>query len=384
MIFHLEIPHLLPGGYVGVDVFFVLSGFLITFLLIGEWDNRQDRISFRDFYARRALRLFPALGCVILVAAVLAGIVEVAGRGGDSAYSHATFTGIPWVLLYIGNWAWVLNISNLGWLASTWSLCVEEQFYLLWPALFVLLSRRGFRRDRLAISMALLAVAEMIYRAVMSYGSYSPTRIYYGTDTHSDGLLVGCAIAFWISARPPALLRPLAVRALRSSTWLGAAVLVMLVVFGASWADPYYISAAVLATAMVLVGLVTGGYPASLGRLLSSPIGIWVGRRSYGLYLWHRVVYLTAWAVYFHFTNNYAAAGLGERSFGIDAVDGAAVILAFVAAALSYRIVELPALRLKRLFRGQPARGRHRRPAQGSPGVARQDLVAHQLVDSDG
>jgi peptidoglycan/LPS O-acetylase OafA/YrhL len=79
IIFHLKIPHLLPGGYVGVDVFFVLSGFLITSLLIAEWASQQGHISFWGFYIRRALRLFPALSCVIVAAAALAGIVEVAG-----------------------------------------------------------------------------------------------------------------------------------------------------------------------------------------------------------------------------------------------------------------------------------------------------------------
>src|SRR5271154_4756056 len=158
MLYHVGI---IPGGYLAVDLFFVLSGFLITSLLITEWDA-SGRVSFRNFYARRALRLFPALGCVI-VASVLIGVI-LTTTGGPIARAdvHATLEAIPWVLGFAGNWVRAFDsqalVGSLGALGQTWSLAVEEQFYLLWPALFVLAMRRRIRRDRLALVLVLLAV----------------------------------------------------------------------------------------------------------------------------------------------------------------------------------------------------------------------------------
>src|SRR5260370_2469037 len=121
---------LLPGGYLGVDVFFVLSGFLITSLLIGEWDKRGG-ISFRNFYARRALRLLPALACVLAAAAVIAGVLELTGSVSDHVYGLATFTAIPWVIIFASNFVQPAHPGQLplAALPHTRSLAVEEQLY---------------------------------------------------------------------------------------------------------------------------------------------------------------------------------------------------------------------------------------------------------------
>src|SRR5215472_11851319 len=163
-LYHIGV---LPGGYLGVDVFFVLSGFLITSLLIREWDKR-GRISFRDFYARRALRLFPALSCLLVAAGVFAGVVYLAGGTGYLPYARATLGAIPWVLGFAGNWVRALDpsgpIGSLGALGHTWSLAVEEQFYLAWPALFGAVMRRRPSCSAMALALALLAVGDMVYR----------------------------------------------------------------------------------------------------------------------------------------------------------------------------------------------------------------------------
>jgi peptidoglycan/LPS O-acetylase OafA/YrhL len=341
---------LLPGGYLGVDLFFVLSGFLITSLLIREWDSRGGRISFRDFYARRILRLFPALSCVIAAAVVLIVFMKLSRPSMDRPFVAGTLEGLPWVVAFAGNWARALNpasfLGSLGLLGHTWSLAVEEQFYLLWPALFVLLMHRGLSRGRAALWLALIAVAEMIYRVAVTFAGYSRNRTYYGTDTHSDGLLIGCAIAFWLASHRSAWLYQTAGGLLKCATGLATAVLVILFALGDSSQSPMEISLAVLACGAILVGVVTGRLPLFLERVLSTEGAVLMGRRSYGLYLWQYIVYETARAL-------YPAEFLGQRRIVTAVFIGVLFIIPFIVTELSYRFVELPALRLKQRFRVQ-------------------------------
>ena len=348
MIHHLAIPHVDSGGYAGVDVFFVLSGFLITSLLISEWDNHECSVSLRNFYARRALRLFPVLACCIVVAVGLGGLAELTGGPKGNAIAQATSAAVPWVVFYLGNFVLAFGIGpgNLGWMLPTWSLAVEEQFYFTWPVLFMLLASRRFRRNRIALSLTLIALTEMIYSQVMtSTGYYNTWRAYYGTDTHSAGLIIGCALAFWVSSRKSIQLRTSAAMGLRAATWIGTIVLLAVFVF-ASGAVPYEITIATLASSLILLGLVIGAAPPVLDSLLSSKTAMWIGRRSYGLYLWHYIAYVSVWGIYKHF-NAYAAPGLQVRNFGFDMADMAAVAASFIVAAASYRFIESPFLRLK-------------------------------------
>ena len=339
----------LPGGYLGVDVFFVLSGFLITSLLIAELDKRRGSVSFRNFYARRVLRLFPALGCVIVAAVVLALLLQAIGNPINQPYARSTLTALPWVTMFAGNFVMVhqANPIALGALTQTWSLAVEEQFYLLWPALFVLLMRRRPSRSRLALALAAIAVAEMVYRIVMAHGGYGPDRIYYATDTHSDGLLIGCALAFWLASSRPAS-RPLPRGLTSAASWLGASVLVILFAGGQQANAPIEIPVAVLATAAIVGGMTSGRTPARLDRFLSSHWATLIGRRSYGLYLWHFVLISGAEALMAPVTGLFPSAG-GPRILFATSL-GLAAAAAFVVADLSYRYIELPALRLKRRF----------------------------------
>jgi len=354
MCVHLAIPWLVPGGFLGVDVFFVLSGFLITWLLIHEWDTTGHQVSFRNFYIRRALRLFPAAACTILASAALAVLTGIAATPGGRASARATLAGVPWVILYVGNWVRALNIGSLGLLGQTWSLSVEEQFYLLWPALFVLLSRIApVTRRRAAWILAVLALADMVYRVAIQVTGTGLGRLYYGTDTHCDGLVLGCAVAFWLASGQRSL-RPLVAGGM---AWLGAAALVVLFLTGSKYDISVEIPATVLATAAILACLITGQAPRNVGHLLSSRVAVWIGKRSYGLYLWHYLVYQAIFGAYLHFVPG----GLNGEHAAAYAVRALAFACSFVVAALSYRFVELPALRLKRRFKGRPAKGRHRR-----------------------
>src|ERR1700722_9800815 len=149
MAVHLGDPHLLPGGGLGVDVFFVISGFLITSILIGE-GGHTGGVRFSAFDVRRALRLFLAL----------------ADRG--AVWSAPTLPGIPYIVAYVGNCfrAFSDGLLPLGALGQTWSLAVEEQFYLLWPIVFVFGMARWRNRRTAALVLAGAAVLVMVYRAV--------------------------------------------------------------------------------------------------------------------------------------------------------------------------------------------------------------------------
>ncbi len=153
---------------------------------------------------------------------------------------------------------------------------------------------------------------------------------------------------------------------LKSLTLLGAVTLIILFIFGSLAEASLDISIATVATGVTLVGLVTGTAPSAVERLLSSTLAVWIGRRSYGLYLWHFVTYDVVIAVFDHYSGNYVQGGLSARQIGIDSIYVIAFITSFLIAALSYRFVELPALRLKRRFQsGKRVGGAHRkRPHQ--------------------
>ena len=263
-------------------------------------------------------------------------------------------------------------------LGQTWSLAVEEQFYLVWPALFIItLSYRDHRR-RLALWLAILALAVMIYRVIMAHLGYSYDRIYFGTDTHCDGLLIGCAAAFWLASRQSPL-NPAGFKMLRTISLLGGVALTILFIFGSNTYAPLEISAAALASVAVIVGLVTEAAPSAIKRILSSRLAVWIGRRSYGLYLWHYSVYVASISLFDHFTNNYEHGGLSADQVPIDLVYVSAFIASFIVAVLSYRFVELPALGLKRRFQSdEHSGGAHRlegrRRARHETGAARPDV----------
>ena len=320
------------GGIVGVDVFFVLSGFLITRILLGEWD-RHGRISLRNFYARRALRLYPAMLCAIGVSLV----VIHAGRA--HGLEQLTLSGLPWVLLYVGDIARALNqVNELGLLQTTWSLAVEEQFYLIWPFVCMSLVSRGYRRDRIAIVLVGLAAVAMLYRIALLHTGSSILRIAFAPDTRCDGLLLGCALAFWLASD-----RGQSV-ALRGRLLLHTATLVGIVatgwtVYKGNGGPPtlgFGIPTAVCTTVLLIATIVS--QPMRwLNRLLELPPLTWLGRRSYGVYMLHVPIFIAVEAN----GGPYLRRLLG-------------VVLSLVAAELSWRFWEEPWLRLKHRFNQSP------------------------------
>jgi peptidoglycan/LPS O-acetylase OafA/YrhL len=182
-----------PAGFYGVDVFFVLSGFLITSLLLAE-HKKRGRNDLRGFYIRRGRRLLPALFASLAIVALTFAIW-------NQESARDLFEDFVAILLYVANWVLALNPKgNLadGLLNPTWSLAIEEQFYILWPITLIALLRRRRSRPTLVAIVASSAAASAILRASLAY---NPSFAYFATPTHADGILAGCALALAVDAR---------------------------------------------------------------------------------------------------------------------------------------------------------------------------------------
>jgi len=321
-LYHSRIDWL-PGGFLGVDLFFVLSGYLITSLLLVEWEAR-NRIDLLRFWLRRARRLLPALVVVVLGALVLASIFarqDLARTRGDVVGS----------LLYFANWHQIVanhsyfNLrGNPSLLQHTWSLGVEEQFYIVWPLLLVPgLVLVGRKRLPMIVIAGIAASASLMW---ILYNPLNPSRVYYGTDTRAFLLLMGILLALvWPH------LEQIGQRALPALELLGIAALVGAVLLFLQMQDfnPTLYRGGDLAAAfcfVVLIGAVA--HPRTgIGQALGVAPLRWIGERSYGIYLWHWPIILLV-------------AGVNARPGPAVVVSEAAVVLA--AAALSYRFVEEP------------------------------------------
>ena len=197
LLYHADLPFL-PGGFLGVEVFFVISGYLITALLLAEW-RKEGRISLKDFWLRRARRLLPAL-YVLLVATLAYSVVflpgEVAGLRADAVAAVGYVTN--WFLI-LGQESYFEAVGRPSLLQHLWSLAVEEQFYLIWPIVMAVGLGVGttYRRQRVALAVALAGAAvSAVAMALLYTPGVDPSRVYYGTDTRATGLLCGAALAF--------------------------------------------------------------------------------------------------------------------------------------------------------------------------------------------
>ena len=340
MAFHAGIQRF-PGGYMGVDVFFVLSGFLITALLVEERQVRGG-IRLRAFYARRALRLLPALFVLLAAAAVYAAFYP-------HQIENQTITrDLLGTLFYVANWVQAaVHHSEIRLLSHTWSLSVEEQFYLVWPLVLVLLFKARASRLTILLVVGLGAVGSAVLRweLFQAAGQVSSPRLFQGLDTRGAGaLLTGCFLGLAVGwGYVPAWLKKLAT----PIAVLGLAVLGYVFLghrYDALPPAPVYregLSLAALATAMVIFGVVMDGR-SPLTRLLSLPPLVWIGRVSYGLYLWHYPIDRALRPGNLTF-------GLGHRSLLL-----LQLILTLAIVTASFYLVEQPILRQKRRFAVTP------------------------------
>ena len=333
LLYHADLPFM-PGGFLGVDVFFVLSGFLITSLILEEFD-RSGRVDFAKFYLGRARRLVPALVLVLLVTAIAAAFIYR-----DAARQVAA--DVLASIFYINNWWYVLAdqsyfefIGRPPLLKHLWSLSVEEQFYLIWPAVAYLVVRRA-RRPGLLVVALVLAAASTAWMAVLSimngYPDYAdPSRAYFGTDSHAMGLLIGAALAtFW---RPGRLARkvPRGGAAIWTITGIGSLAVVIWFFAYVGEFTPWLYRGGFLIIALVTAVLIAvATHPAvRFGTILGIRPMRYIGQRSYGLYLWHWPIFMVT------------RPGLDIPLDGIGLL-GLRLALTFAVAELSFRFVEMP------------------------------------------
>lgn len=333
LLYHIS-PNQFIGGYIGVDLFFVISGFLITYRNLQNIQNPNKTFTLKNFWLRRARRLIPALVLVILVCVPIGAIIYPDILVG-------AFRQVAGALTYSTNWVEIIHGSNYfdqanpSLFKNFWSLAVEEQFYIIWPPLLLLLLSRRLKNSQLVTIVATIAVASMVLMGVLAAPD-NYTRVYYGTDTHCFGLAMGIIFAFiwnkekgslskeWLSAQPW-------IPALAPVGLIGFILIVMLVSDTAAFTYPFGLVLGSLFS-LFLVGAVIIRPDALFTRIMELAPLRWIGVRSYGIYLWHwpmlvfgRILIPTAM-------------GTVENV----AVDVLFALISFVASDLSYRFIEEP------------------------------------------
>jgi peptidoglycan/LPS O-acetylase OafA/YrhL len=360
VVYHFQ-PTVLPGGFFGVDLFFVISGFLITGLLVGEHD-RSGGIALRSFWWRRARRLLPAV--LVLIVVVVGASALVAPDALVPLRSD-----VPAALLYMTNWWFIFHkvsyfeaAGRPPLLLHLWSLAIEEQFYVVWPIVLGLVLPRVRSLRRVAVGTAVLALVSAALMAVMFQpGGPDPSRVYFGSDTHAQSLLVGCTLALIVpAARLVGLRGRRWVRGLDVLGALGLAAFGVLIFTLTDFGSTTYRGGFLLVSLASAACVVAAANPATwTGWVLARQPFRWVGTRSYAIYLWH-------WPVQQLMRAHTDLPLSGPTLFALQAV------IICGAAELSYRYVEVPFRtgRAQAWLRDRYDRARFREAWIAAPGTA--------------
>lgn len=325
--YHVNLPWA-PGGLLGVGVFFVISGYLITHLLLTDW-TRYGHIRFKVFWGRRARRLLPAL--LILLAIIPFWVARVSPHDIPSLRQDELAA-----LFYLSNWWYIYHhvsyfqsFANPQPLKNLWSLAVEEQFYLLWPLILAWFLPRIRQRPLLVAILAGLALVSAGLMALFYHPGLDPSRVYYGTDTRAFALVIGAILAVLTPTLPESSHK------IRRRWWDTVGWLSLVAILAMIWRTNQYqpflyrgglVGLSVL-SALVIRSLIEPG--TVISRVLGTKPLRWIGERSYGIYLWHYpIIVLT--------TPVNSTTGLNGLLIA------GQVALTFLIAAVSWRYIEDP------------------------------------------
>ncbi|GAY75247.1 acyltransferase family protein [Sporolactobacillus inulinus] len=335
--YHMNLPWA-GGGFLGVGVFFVLSGYLITDLLIEEWE-RSETINLKRFWIRRARRLLPAM---ITVVTIIYGYVFFF----QPSLLHETQMDAVAALFYFSNWWSVFHhqsyfdsFMNPSLLKHFWSLAVEEQFYLIWPLLVLFVLRLFKSKKALYILTLVLAAGSLLCMGLLYHFGTDPSRVYYGTDSRAFSLLFGAILAcIW----PSRHLTGSKAQGIFLDGMGGLALLFLFLCIGYVDAfEPFLYSGGLGLFSIVVVVLISAlAHPSTLlGKWIGARPLRWIGVRSYGMYLWHYpIIQLT--------TPANQANEVHPLRIVIQ------LILIILVSALSYRLIEQPIRRRNRASSG--------------------------------
>lgn len=334
VIYHLETPGWMPldrGGWLGVELFFVLSGFLITNLLIAEF-GRSDRISLEKFYGRRAVRLLPAQWTIVAFVALFAILFTTDPDRGD------LLSGVPSSLLYFSNWVKAYDWWPQKALTHTWSLAIEEQYYLIWPPIALFILRRGTRRSsgrkrNILYATAAFAVVTLGLRTAMYLGGVSLPRLYNGTDARSGALMLGSLLGAAVATG--------AIKKFRYATaatvaGVGGFVILAVLVSQTRLSVGLGLTAVDGVIALGILGCVFVDPKSLISKALRFGPLVKIGHVSYGLYLWHKMTIVI-----------FDGSALGLNWWQEAACE---IALFSVATALSWKLIEKPAQRFRARF----------------------------------
>ncbi len=336
ILYHLKVPFA-QGGLLGVTVFFVISGYLITGLLTAEWES-SGSINLPQFWLRRIRRLFPAIVTVIVVMAALFALLS------PILLTKMRPDIIPG-LFWFENWWYILrDISYFDALGAPsplthfWSLAIEEQFYLVWPLILLGLFKAGVNNTGVRRVCLVLAVISAVAMALLFNPQADPSRVYYGTDTRAFSLLIGAWLSFiWpgtqLTEESTRDVPASSVRILDAAGLVAFIGIVAMCVLVSGFSDFMYYGGLLLCSVLTAVVIAALSHPRSmLARVAELKPFVWVGQRSYGMYLWHYPIILLL------------AELLNMRDPGAYPwwFDLVVIVLVFAVSAASYTFIENP------------------------------------------
>ncbi|MCY7848442.1 acetyltransferase [Bacillus haynesii] len=319
------------GGFIGVDIFFVLSGYLITSIILPAYGN-DISLTFREFWVRRIRRLLPAATIMIFATVIWVALF-------NRELMHTVRGDAISSLLYVSNWWFIFHdlsyfdsFGSPSPLKNLWSLAIEEQFYFIWPIILLLGIYIFKKRERLAAAVVLCALCSAIWMSILYVPGGDPSRVYYGTDTRAFELLIGCALALvWPMKRLSGNRLPNSLKHALHGTELAAFALLMMGVYFVDEFSPFLYHGGMLLISIIAAILIACvSHPSSfLGFALSVKPLRWIGKRSYGIYLWHYPVIVLSTPVQ----------EIGNPVYWHVVIK---VAVTFILAELSYRFIEKP------------------------------------------